>query len=46
MTDSNDQQQTETQTCTCGSPDAYSLNPAEVLVHRVDEPCYIAEAKR
>jgi hypothetical protein len=36
----------EKPSCTCGSPDAFSLNPAEVLVHRVDEPCYIAEASR
>jgi hypothetical protein len=29
--------------CRCGSPETYSLNPAEVVVHRRDgEPCYIA----
>lgn len=28
--------------CTCGSPDAYSLNPAEVVVHGRGFPCYIA----
>lgn len=29
--------------CSCGS-DATSLNPAEVVVHREDGPCYIATA--
>ena len=28
-------------TCVCGSPDAYSLNPAEVVVHRTDGPCTV-----
>lgn len=30
------------QQCTCGSRETYSLNPAEVVVHRADGPCYIA----
>lgn len=34
---------TDTPTCSCGS-DATSLNPAEVVVHRADGPCYIAPA--
>ena len=32
-------------TCTCGDPTAYSLNPAEVVVHCADGPCYIAAAE-
>ena len=32
--------------CTCGSPDTYSLNPAEVVIHRRDAlPCYITSAE-
>lgn len=34
----------ETTSCTCGSPETYSLNPAEVVVHCTDGPCYIAPA--
>lgn len=30
--------------CTCGSPETYSLNPNEVVVHCVGGPCYIAPA--
>lgn len=28
--------------CSCGAPGTYSLNPAEVVMHRQDGPCYIA----
>lgn len=31
--------------CSCGAPDTTSLNPAEVVVHRTDGPCYIAPAQ-
>lgn len=27
--------------CACGDPSATSLDPAEVVVHRTDGPCYI-----
>ena len=30
--------------CTCGAPEAYSLNPAEVVTHRTDGPCTIGPA--
>lgn len=32
--------------CSCGSPDTTSLNPREVVVHRTDGPCYIADQIR
>ena len=35
----------DTKTCTCGDPTAYSLNPAEVVVHCADGPCYVAAAE-
>ena len=35
----------DTDTCTCGDPTAYSLNPAEVVVHCADGPCYVAAAE-
>lgn len=32
--------------CSCGSRETYSLNPAEVVVHRpAPEPCCITEAE-
>lgn len=34
----------EAQSCSCGSPDAYSLNPAEVVVHHRDQPCVITSS--